>query len=1062
MVYIAQQAFGFGEVDPNIRAQYESMMYQKGCRTLENGMLSETGSARKRWGSVYSSSITDGKKAYDFVNGYGDTFIISGYDLGYEIRFGSTVIGTYVETTGFLIEDACSTGTELFLLTSAGLFVHEFTKTTSGSYTEVRSRIDSINSDLVTSTPETTMTWVALTGSQSGRGKLFTSVTPYFQERDCGKVKFYNNGSWPPGNAGFKYIPRTNSEEIWKIAPPVDTDLNSVPLYAYLGDRQSDTTVRTYDYYSYGIRLEDGVDVTSLSDVQLDLGTISSPTMISVNVRINFNGADSLTFSNGVSDGDVLRITSNSSGLATVSTAGGSGVSVTGIQDGRYEFTFLGMSGTLDPGDNAFYTAGLELFSTSTDITGQSVDMPSYDWVGPYKNWVNVGKVLTPASVTTSGVIPDAIWNALPLGTATALSSISSSFDTDHEKCLDLGTVGRFVLYRHGVRYKTTYFYVSDKALSPTLQGQAGTLYIVAIQGNPLEAAVLADDHFTLVMQLASTDDAGVMADGRPAPRNGVTPEVLVRGSDTNGSYEVQRVGMVGCPSTSTSITSYTPVFTNKDLTSATSASITVRHTAVVGDSNPIVDSEVFRVGKQEVEGGLNLAPVSGTGVGPSAYWKLTGAAMNPTVPEGSGFTPSVLMEMKNIEYHQSRVFLAGFNPDISGSLLQRLTSTQNLGITVISTKSGSTRDFTTGELANDGLSFQINSKKGGSISWMKSHLNTLFIGTGEEEYIVADAPLMPTQINVSSQSEYGSRGNAASAVFGSNIVFIQRDGKTIRSMGYQERRRRYESDDLMQFARHITKSEVVTRIAVVGTATQYLFALTDAGKLWCLSYVPQNHVFGWSEWKNDNFTIEDILGTVDDNGNPSLFARTSTGYGIFFTSDPARGDLLVDMAVNAGTIAVNNCIPASPPYGVGSGNLSVTADGVYVGTSIAISGGIVPFPTHPSAPAVVVVGYNYTMTLAPNIPELMIPGKGSTLGREKNVSRLRVLFNQARGGTAAGYPVLTVPADNPIAVVLDEPGFHSIPVVGEYGPQPTINITQSAPYGFEISGYNAEYDFGD
>jgi len=901
MVYIAQQAFGFGEVDPNIRAQYESMMYQKGCRTLENGMLSETGSARKRWGSVYSSSVTNGKKAYDFVNGYGDTFIISGYDLGYKIRFGSTVIGTYVETTGFLIEDACSTGTELFLLTSAGLFVHEFTKTTSGSYTEVRSRIDSINSDLVTSTPETTMTWVALTGNQSGRGKLFTSVTPYFQERDCGKVKFYNNGLWPPVSPVFKYIPRTNSEEIWKIAPPVDTDLNSVPLYTYLGDRQSDTTVRTYDYYSYGIRLEDGVDVTSLSDVQLDLGTISSPFMTSTTVRINFNGADSLTFSNGVSDGDVLRISSDSSGLATLLTAGGSGVSVTGIQDGRYEFTFIGMPGSVDPGDNAFYTSGLELFSTSTDITGQSVDMPSYDWVGPYKNWVNVGKVLTPDTVTPSGVIPDAIWSALPLGTATALSSISSSFDTDHEKCLDLGAVGRFVLYRHGVRYKTTYFYVSDKALNPSLQGQAGTLYIVAIQGNPLEAALITDDHFTLVMQLASTDDAGVMADGRPAPRNGVTPEVLVRGSDTNGSYKVQRVGMVGCPSTSTSITSYTPVFTNKVLTSATSASITVRHTAVVGDSNPIVDSQVFRVGKQEVEGGLNLSPVSGTGVGPSAYWKLTGSAIHPTVPEGSGFTPSVLMEMKNIEYHQSRVFLAGFNSDISGSLLPRLTSTQNLGVTLISTKSGSTRDFTTGELANDGLSFQINSKKGGAISWMKSHLNTLFIGTGEEEYIVADAPLLPTQINVSSQSEYGSRGNAESAVFGSNIVFIQRDGKTVRSMGYQERRRRYESDDLMQFARHITKSEVITRIAVVGTATQYLFALTDAGKLWCLSYVPQNHVFGWSEWKNDNFTIEDILGTVDDNGNPSLFARTSTGYGIFFTSDPARGDLLVDMAVNAG-----------------------------------------------------------------------------------------------------------------------------------------------------------------
>jgi len=344
----------------------------------------------------------------------------------------------------------------------------------------------------------------------------------------------------------------------------------------------------------------------------------------------------------------------------------------------------------------------------------------------------------------------------------------------------------------------------------------------------------------------------------------------------------------------------------------------------------------------------------------------------------------------------------------------------------------------------------------------MASHLNTLIVGTGEEEFVVADAPLTPTQINVSSQSEYGSKGGAAAEIFGSNIVFIQRDGKTIRSMGYQERRRRYESDDLMQFARHITKSEVITRIAVVGTATQYLFALTDAGKLWCLSHVPQNHVFGWSEWKNDNFTIEDILGTVDDNGNPSLFARTSTGYGIFFTSDPARGDLLVDMAVNAGSIAVNYCIPGSP-YVVGD-VLAAIADGVYVSTNPVhtVLGGILQFPDHPSAPAVVVVGYNYTMTLAPNIPELMIPGKGSTLGREKNVSRLRVLFNQARGGTAAGHPVLAVPADSPIAVVLDEPGFHSIPVVGEYGPQPTINITQSAPYGFEVSGYNAEYDFGD
>ena len=101
-------------------------------------------------------------------------------------------------------------------------------------------------------------------------------------------------------------------------------------------------------------------------------------------------------------------------------------------------------------------------------------------------------------------------------------------------------------------------------------------------------------------------------------------------------------------------------------------------------------------------------------------------------------------------------------------------------------------------------------------------------------------------------------------------------------------------------------------------------------------------------------------------------------------------------------------------------------------------------------------------MTLAPNIPELMVPGKGSTLGREKNVSRLRILFNQVRGAVAAGYELKQVPATIIYDPVADAPGFYSVPVVGEYGSQPTINITQSAPYGFEISGYNAEYDFGD
>ena len=1106
MVYIAQQSFGFGEVDPNIRAQYESLMYQKGCQTLSNALLSDTGSACKRWGSVFSVDIENGQKAFEFVDGYGSVFIISGRTTGYDILQGSTIIYSSPTETAFSIKDACSTGNELFLLTSAGLFVHQFAKVDpDDGYTIMRSRLNTINSDLITSQPETTMTFTWPTsGVGSFQSKVITSGTSFFEERECGKVKFYNDGSWPPENASYKYIPRTNSEEIWKIASPLNPDTNSIPFFTYLGKRETDATVKTYDYYSYGIRLFDGEDApyVDADGLRLDLDTLG-PGYSGLNqdttVKIHLNGATSLLFSPSVVDGDVVKLYHNGAGYAKLRTAGGTVVTPSGVQDGRIEFEFIGCSGSEDPGDASFWD-DKDTFSTNTDISGHSngteLDMPTHDWIGPYKNWVNVGKVLTPATSTVAGVIGDANWSILALGNPTLLSTVATGFDDDHHEALDLGAVGRFVLYRHGVRYKTTYFYVSDKELDPYASvGSSSPLYIVAIQGNYLEPVAITDDHFVLVMQLASSDDFGTMADGLAAPRNGVARELLVRGSDTLSGYfgteQVQRVGMVGCPSTSTTITSYTPVFTGKALTSTTSASIEVRHTAVIGDRNPIVNSQVFRVGKHEIDGGDNLAPpisiISGvTGVGPSAYWKLTGAAINPSPPAVTPpLVPDVLLKMDRIEYHQSRIFIGGFDSDITGSYLRKLPSSQNLGITLVSTHSGSTKNFATGDLDNEGISVQISSKRGGKIVWLKSHMNALFIGTGEEEFVIEDAPMTPASINVSSQSVYGSTAGSHAELFGNNVVFVQKDGRTIRAMGYEERRRRFESTDLLQYAKHITKNEKITRIAIVGTATQYLFILTDAGKVWCLGLNPQNEVFGWSQWKSDDYTYSDILGTNDGSGNPALWARvlltgaTTASKGVYITSDPIysnrRMDLIeehtggdiVNTGILAGVINISDDLLGKEVSYI----LEVGGVELYYGnaTVVTIPGGSISGiyfggeqygTVLDPAPTKAYIGLPYTFSLIPNIPELMLPGKGSTSGRNKNISRIRAYFSAARGGVVEGNSILTATAG--LSLVPDSPGFYSVSVIGEYGPQPQVNISQAVPYEFEISGFNAEYDFGD
>ena len=119
MTYLAQQAFGFGEIDPNIRAQYESVPYQKGCQKLTNALLSDTGSAEKRWGSVNDASyqaVTE--NSYQYVTGFGDRVMIYGGTTTYSICSANHPVQTF---TGKIL-DVAYRGPDLIVLTDTGMF----------------------------------------------------------------------------------------------------------------------------------------------------------------------------------------------------------------------------------------------------------------------------------------------------------------------------------------------------------------------------------------------------------------------------------------------------------------------------------------------------------------------------------------------------------------------------------------------------------------------------------------------------------------------------------------------------------------------------------------------------------------------------------------------------------------------------------------------------------------------------------------------------------------------------------------------------------------------------
>ena len=1100
MVYIAQQSFGTGEVDPNIRAQYDSMPYKTGCQILENAYLSDTGSALKRWGSTIFSTSSGQHKAFSFVNSYGETYYIlntvesgtSGYKI---IRASNAaVISTYTNSetsnSSEYVKDIASSGTQLFVMTIEGVYSHIIyaDKDKRTYLTDLNLGIlESINpvSLVVTNHPE---------ASTHYKGLKVTSSQKVFNKNDVGTL--------------WKLMPGPSSEDITPVFRELDarnfqdsfnpvSETLDAPDYPFV----SETEVRMENYFIDDNQSPNKYGVAK--NVYLKEGhTVSSNTLVATHALQNLDSTsanEALCRIYNIGDLDIQYRYSTSDPFVPYKEGEMIAFTLTdGSKNIAFETDYNTVSGTqsaetivkIETREGTNSTRDFWEFPNN-DIT-PNIQVPGsnqlgegqYDWSGPYTNWVTVGKVFTNynGSEDVTGVIKNATWSANLNQTPVLLSTLVTDATTsaslitdDHKRALTQGAVGVIEQCIGSSVYNKTYFFVAKKKFAEDdgtkVANNTDDPYVTLITGQPLIAPVAVDAdnsmYTTLKIRLASsTDNSGTnrTSDGLAVNRNGLFADALVR--DNN-----YRVGLVGSPSASVDITSYdvSAYGTSTNIISGTTSFTNkVFLTNLIGDTNPGPRTNTFRVSQFEVEdNATNVFNTSTEGQAGSYYWKMTEEAFNPVTAFGE--TKEVLAYAEIVEYHQERLFLSGFKVS---DAIKDISTAQKVPLTILASKSGNTNNFQTGPNGDDGLSFAVASKDGGYIQWLKSLGNALFVGSDEEEFIIADAPMTPTSLNISRQSNYGSREDVSAKVYGNAVLYVTKDGKSIRALNFNERTNRYESDDLFQYAKHLTKSERIKKIEVVHTATPLLMALTDSGKLYCFTSKTKNSVYGWSEWSNSQLgTFSEIVSGRDSSGNPCLFARCSalsSGAGsVLITSDDTRLDYLLDYATEIDT---DESTPLSTVTSAAYASKTVsvivkktTGEEVYVGDYVATAGGVITFDGLSfNNVDKVILGLPYTMKLAPNIPEVMMPGKGSTLGRDKNVSRLRIFFNQVLGAVAAGYNVFPVPLDTKDAVPTNTAGFYSVPVVGQYGPQPTIIIEQSAPYSFEVSGYNAEYDFGD
>lgn len=151
--------------------------------------------------------------------------------------------------------------------------------------------------------------------------------------------------------------------------------------------------------------------------------------------------------------------------------------------------------------------------------------------------------------------------------------------------------------------------------------------------------------------------------------------------------------------------------------------------------------------------------------------------------------------------------------------------------------------------LANSSISFSLNSNTVNAIRWMQSDERGLLIGTAGGEWLMRASSLQeaitPTSVQAKQPSTYGSAQVQAIKV-GKATLFVQRNGKKLRELGYVYVSDGFEAPDLSLVSEHLLPS-AVKQMASQATPQQIVWIVRSDGTLVSISYEKTQEVVGWS-----------------------------------------------------------------------------------------------------------------------------------------------------------------------------------------------------------------------
>lgn len=329
---------------------------------------------------------------------------------------------------------------------------------------------------------------------------------------------------------------------------------------------------------------------------------------------------------------------------------------------------------------------------------------------------------------------------------------------------------------------------------------------------------------------------------------------------------------------------------------------------------------------------------------------------------------------------------------------------------------------------------------------------NDLIILTSGNEWIIrGDKTITPTNCNLKTQTQRGAL-SCEPQFIGNRCVFVQERGGTVRDMGYSYESDNYTGQDLTLFVKTLVKGHLAVTSAYAQDPDSIIYYVRDDGQLNCLTYIPEQKVYGWSHFvtngkyryvesvaEGEQDTIYFVVDRVINNKSVKCIERSIPLY----TED--NSDVFLDCYVKVANSIKTDYINA--PHLVGQ-MVDIVIDGQQMPSRVVPPTGVIKLDGKAN---VITVGLPYTTKIKIPSVEQQI-NDGTLQGRVATVSRVVLRMYKSFGGkvgrTFDRMDDITLPpnelftGDKP--VILPKMGIN-------YSTDTSICIKHSDPFPFNL-----------